>query len=91
MSKERRQAFGQNAQYYSSNKLCKYGHPPVRYTKTGSCVECNRERSRSVRSKYNDLIQGKHDLTLHGVRKEHMPLIRKYAKDLEELETFLEK
>ena len=45
MKQDRLSAHKVNDTYYNTSKPCKHGHAPLRYTKSGICVECGRSYS----------------------------------------------
>ena len=44
----RQMAISAGQKYYNTGRNCKYGHADLRYTATGVCVQCNREKSTRV-------------------------------------------
>lgn len=49
----RKEAISKGLLNYSTGKPCLKGHPPLRSTRTGACVHCNRLRGRKLREQIN--------------------------------------
>lgn len=78
-------ASGAGMKYYMSGKSCKYNHQDLRYTKSGVCVECHKNRSKlraeAIRKDFIQCGYGLKAVTVH-VHPDDVEQLEGFAKAL---------